>query len=72
MVGMFWNKKPQVEPWPEDQPIPLNHSLVPDEIRNAVLELLSEGDELHRVPTDDRIEWWLLDDEGELTEAFWL
>ncbi|HIJ23745.1 MAG: hypothetical protein HON68_11020 [Gammaproteobacteria bacterium] len=69
---MFWKKKPQEEPWPEEQPIPLDHPLVPEEIRVAVMEYLSLGDQLHRVPTDSGVEWWLLDDEGELIDAFWV
>lgn len=69
---MFWKKRPQQEQWPEEQPIPLDHPLVPEEIRVAAEERIEGGEQLHRVPTDDGVEWWLLDDEGELAEVFWL
>jgi len=39
-------------------------SITPSEmIENKIL--------LHRVITDQGIEWWLLDGRGELIEAFW-
>lgn len=59
--------------WPEDQPIPLSHPLVPEQIRQ-VIQRRFEGEEfvLHRVPTSINIEWWLFDQDGELLEAFWL
>lgn len=61
-----------LEEWDEDVPIPLGHALVPEAIRVGVLALWQPGDSLHRVPTRDTIEWWLLDAEGQLIEAFWL
>lgn len=61
-----------MDEWPEDSPIPLDHPLVPEPIRQAMLGLWQPGDSLHRVETDTVLEWWLLDAEGELIEAFWL
>ncbi|MBI5462088.1 MAG: hypothetical protein HY941_07895 [Gammaproteobacteria bacterium] len=61
-----------MDEWPEDMPIPLDHPLVPEPIRRAVLDLWKPGDNLHRVETDTVLEWWLLDAEGTLIEAFWL
>ncbi len=46
--------------------------LIPVQIQLAVNEIKNDGDQLSRVETDDGIEWWLLDREGELIEAFWL
>ncbi len=58
--------------WPEEEPIPLDHPLVPQSIAVAVREIFQPGDVLHRVPTDDGVEWWLFDANGEFVESFWL
>jgi hypothetical protein len=60
------------ELWREDEPIPLDHPLVPPPIALAVRQIFQPGDALHRVPTNKGLEWWLLDSNGELIEAFWL
>ncbi len=39
--------------WPEDIPIPLDHELVPELIREAAVAIISPGDTLHRVATDN-------------------
>lgn len=46
--------------------------LIPTQIQLAVNEIKQDDDQLSRVETDTGIEWWLLDSEGELIEAFWL
>lgn len=56
--------------WPEDTPIPPQHPLVPAAIRDAVARIAQDGDTLHRVQTHHGTEWWLLDIDGELVEAF--
>ncbi len=60
------------EPWPENIPIPPQHPLVPAAIRDTVARIAQADDTLHRVQTDRGIEWWLLDADGELVEAFYL
>ena len=58
--------------WPEDTPVPLEHLELPEDIQQAVLTIWQSGDRLHRVITDEGIEWWLLNESGELIESFWL
>ncbi len=58
--------------WPEDMTVPLDHPDLPEGIRQAVLAIWHPGDLLHQTSTDQGIEWWLLDESGELIEAFWL
>jgi hypothetical protein len=45
---------------------------IPLPIRQSVTSLAQAGDRLYFAETDTGGEWWLLDDEGELIEAFWL
>jgi hypothetical protein len=61
-----------VESWPEDEPIPLDHPLVPEPIALAVRKMFQPADSLHRVQTNTGLEWWLLNSDGELIEGFWL
>jgi len=73
-LGLF-GKHARREPddsWPDEQPIPLTHPLVPKDIRRAVEAFSAPFAHLHRVQTDDGIEWWLMDDDGNLLESFWL
>ena len=60
--------------WPEDVPLPIDHSLVPESIRQAAIEMMEPGAKLHRVPVDSAIgfEYWLIAADGELIESFWL
>jgi len=58
--------------WPEETPIPLDHPAIPELIREAVLQYWQPGYALHRMVTKQGLEWWLLDPEGGLIEAFWL
>jgi hypothetical protein len=60
------------EPWPEDVPIPLDHPLVPKAIAVAISKLIQPGDAIHRVPGGKVVEWWLMNSDGELRDAFWL
>lgn len=61
------------DPWPpEEVPVDPDDPRIPPAIREAVLERISFGDVLHRVVTDNGIEWWLISDEGEFIDAFWL
>ncbi|MDT8407843.1 MAG: hypothetical protein RQ715_11400 [Methylococcales bacterium] len=61
-----------VADWPEQRPIPLQHLGVPDAIRQAVAQFAAVAFHLHRIITDQGVEGWLLDDDGQLLEAFWL
>lgn len=56
--------------WPSQQPIPINHPLVPNEVRNAVSST-AKTNQLYRVVTPSVVEWWLLDVDGELVNIFW-
>ncbi|MEI8573077.1 hypothetical protein U737_05345 [Methylomonas sp. LW13] len=58
--------------WPEDAPVPLDHPEIPPLILEAVLQYWQPGYVLHRMVTKQGLEWWLLDTEGGLIEAFWL
>jgi len=47
----------------------VNTPVVPDVISQAVQEIASDGDTLH---SDDGIEWYLFNADGELIEVFWI
>ena len=65
----------------------VHNPVVPQSIRTRVLAMAQPGDQLWRCPRrsaprglfsvlgvgprDAVIEWWLLDAQGELIEAFW-
>ncbi|UCU98138.1 hypothetical protein [Acidovorax radicis] len=71
----------------EDRPVDLHSPEVPAGVRAKALAMAQPGDELWRCPRlsaprgalgilgvgkrDVVIEWWLLDAQGELIEAFW-
>lgn len=68
----------------EDRPVAVHSDEVPVSVRQAVLRVMADGDTLWRGPrlggtkgwfgSGKRylvIEWWLIDSEGELIEAFW-
>ncbi|WP_286293360.1 hypothetical protein [Methylomarinovum tepidoasis] len=63
---------PPLGSWPEEKPVPLDHPELPGPVREAVQALWQPGDSLHRVPCRRVVEWWLLDVDGNLVEAFWL
>lgn len=60
------------------EPIPVNDSPIPAGILDAAFEFMRESGIidveclLHEVETDTGAEWWLIDDQAELIEAFWL
>ena len=58
--------------WPEETPIPLDHELVPEPIRDTASNIMAPGDALHRVETEQNVEWWLFNQHGNLVESFWL
>ena len=63
----------QGKDWPEATPIPLDHPLVPEQIRKDIRRDaggMAVG--LHRVPTDINTEWWLFSKQGDLLEIYWL
>lgn len=79
---MGWLGKPKRHPDPTegdtrfaghdaDVPIALDDPRLPAEILAAVRRKTSQPGPLLRVPTKSGIEWWLLDTDGELLEAFW-
>lgn len=45
---------------------------MPERIRIDAAPWLEEGCLLHRVQTRDGIEWWLMDQDGELAEVLLL
>ena len=71
----------------EDRLVDVPNPVVPQSIRTRVLAMAQPGDQLWRCPRlsaprgalgllgvgprDVVIEWWLLDAQGELIEAFW-
>ena len=71
----------------EDRLVDVHNPEVPHSIRTQVLAMAQPGDQLWRCPRlsaprgvlgilgvgqrDVVIEWWLLDAQGELIEAFW-
>lgn len=71
----------------EDRTVDMHSPQVPQDVRERVLSMAQPGDQLWRCPRlsaprgllgwaglgprDVVIEWWLLDAEGELIEAFW-
>jgi len=57
--------------WDEEVPVPLDHPALPEGIRRAVLAMWRPTDNLHRVPCTMGVEWWLIDEDGELVEGFW-
>lgn len=82
MFGLFNSPRPAslteaelldaLAEWDEDEPIPLDHGLVPAPIRTAVEAQWVPGSALHRLPTSSAIEWWLFGPDGTLIEVFWL
>ena len=71
----------------DDRPVDIDAPLVPPGVRAAAKAIMGPGDTLWRCPRSAGpvgiwgvlmgrrphwvIEWWLLDAEGELIEAFW-
>lgn len=49
-----------------------NDPRIPAPIRQRVAAVARAGWELYFADTDAGGEWWLLDNTGELAEAFWL
>lgn len=64
--------RPVDDLWDDDTPIPPDHPLVPEPIRAGAARRLDQGCLLHRVQTRHRIEWWILDPDGELIDILWL
>lgn len=72
---------------PEDRQVALDDPCVPETVRRAVLARMQPGDTLWRCPRASApqgplgllgmgrrttvIEWWLIDAQGDLIEAFW-
>lgn len=71
-TGPRVRERPPDDLWIDEIPIPPDHPLVPDPIRGAVEPWCAAGCHLHRTQTRTGIEWWLLDSDGELVNAFWL
>jgi hypothetical protein len=56
--------------WSSQQPIPIDHPLVPYAVRTAVSGTASTN-RLYRVVSSSMVEWWLMDINGELLNIFW-
>jgi len=52
--------------------ISINNSLLPLCIRESLLEHMEEDDLIYQVDTDLGIEWWLIDNNDNLVECFWI
>jgi hypothetical protein len=71
-MGASVQSRHNVEPlaWSSQQPIPIDHPLVPNEVREA-LGITANTSRLYRVVSASIVEWWLLDLDGELLNIFW-
>jgi len=59
----------------EDEDVKLiliNNSLLPLCIRESLLEYMEEDDLIYQVDTDLGVEWWLIDNNDNLVECFWI
>ncbi|MGR8933902.1 MAG: hypothetical protein ACU837_05865 [Gammaproteobacteria bacterium] len=56
----------------EEKEIFIGDPDLPPEIRSAILEMAPDDYRIFQVPTDQGVEWWLWDEDGELIEGFWL
>jgi len=63
---------PPLAEWPEDEPVPLNHPELQPAILEAARSIYESFDTLHRIVTDNGIEWWLFNADSELIETFWI
>ena len=54
------------------QSFALDDPRIPESIRQSAAALAQSGSTLCFADTETGGEWWLLDDTGELVEAFWL
>lgn len=63
---------PSGRPEWDGQAFDLNDPRVPPGIAQAARQRASPDDTLHYAHTREGGEWWLLDGDGELVEAFWL
>ena len=70
---MFFRKKrPRCgDPSRDGQRFAFDDPRVPPGIRDAVQFMAQPDWELYFADTDNGGEWWLIDDRGELVEAFW-
>jgi hypothetical protein len=71
---MFFRKKylRSGEPEWDGECFAFDDPRIPEEIRTRVSETAGPGWELYFADTRQGGEWWLLDDAGELMEAFWV
>jgi hypothetical protein len=73
--ALFGGRRAQVSDEPDDHPVAWEE--VPAEVRASIGPSLPPGDTVWRCPGHDGrgkvvIEWWWMDEQGELIEAFWL
>lgn len=72
-MGIFGSRHQRSgQPEWDGQQFDFDDPRIPLPIRQEVEKMARAGDELYFADTDEGGEWWLLDDEGELIEAFWL
>jgi hypothetical protein len=60
-----------LENWDEEEPVPIDHPDLPDDIRELFAPWYLQGACLHRALTNTGVEWWILDADGELVDAYW-
>jgi len=56
----------------DGHPVLSDYPELPAAILEQVKPIYQPGDTLNRMITDEGEEWWLIDADGELIEAFWL
>jgi len=71
---MFFAKKPNPcgDPAWDGMRFGFDDPRIPEPIRQSVGQVAQMGDMLFFAATPEGGEWWLLDADGELVEAFWL
>jgi len=65
------SKQPRHPEW-DGEAFDLDDPRIPPAILRDVLSMYSEDDTLFYADTDEGGEWWLIDSDDNLVEAFWL
>lgn len=60
-----------LEDWDEEEPVPIDHPDLPADVHALFAPWHEQGASLHRARTATGIEWWILDADGKLVDAYW-
>jgi hypothetical protein len=73
-MGLFSQVRviPRGDPAWDEQEFAIDDPRIPAPIRESVLRVWQPGCRLYFIDTKEGGEWRLLDEEGELIEAYWL